>query len=63
MCIDCLVRITIETPDVTVAEDGAVTFLAPGAYELREFRGTIMHSGERGRYDVLLLGTGDVSSL
>lgn len=62
-CADCLVRIGILDAGVMVFQDGVLQELPPGAYEIREFRGLLAHSGGMAPFQVTLLGSGHVVAL
>jgi len=63
-CVDCLARFTFTDSSITVSQNGLTQTLSPGAYELREYRGTIAIS-YRGPHNffIQLEGAGHLAAL
>lgn len=61
VCSPCLIRLTLVGGDVLVAEDGAVSALAPDAYEVREYSGTFTYKQRApGDFAITMDGRGSV---
>lgn len=58
VCSDCFFRIAITDSSYTLVQDGTAGVLAPGSYEVREYRGLISHSQEPDGFLVILTGAG-----
>lgn len=63
VCADCLLRLTLVDSSFVRAEPAGSGPLAPGLYELREYRGLVQVTGSAGRFDVTLVGTGSLERL
>lgn len=62
-CYGCYVRLTIVSGTFEVAQDGAVTTLAPGVWEIRGFAGVIgIDQNGLGDFFVELHGTGRIAA-
>jgi hypothetical protein len=62
-CVDCFIRIAMSTPSIFAAPSGEPIMLAPGTYEIREYRGLIMLSGDTGDFTMVLSGVGKLIRL
>ena len=61
VCNPCLIRVTLVSGDVRVAEDGVVYAMVPDAYEIREYSGTFTYTQRApGDFAITLDGRGSV---
>lgn len=61
VCNPCLIRLTLTSGDVRVAQDGVVFSLVPDAYEIREYAGTFTYTQRApGNFAITLDGRGGV---
>lgn len=63
VCGECLVRVSLLEPNVLLVQSDHAGYLPPGTYEVRDFRGLFMHTGDAGDYAIALHGTGHLVRL